>query len=148
VTLSAAAALGSSDMVATYLQSKMPIQTKLPIHIAVTTTVLSLGLLSVLGLVALHYKSLLSTPKIAKISDLQFNILSLIARYHSQEIPATPKQIAADLNMVPETVLAHMVEYHNDQFITFRNGGKKPETDTAYFLGEKAWQQMKIIKTP
>ena len=48
-----------------------------------------------------------------------------IAKYHSQEIPATPSRIAQDLGIDPEIILAHMWKYHNEQFMTFRNGGKK-----------------------
>lgn len=78
--------------------------------------------------------------------DIFHNILALIAKYHSQEIPATPKLIATDLALDPEITLAHMWKYHNDQFISFRSGGAKPDINTAFFLSPKAWQCIKIVR--
>ncbi len=78
--------------------------------------------------------------------DVFHGILALIAKYHSQEIPATPKRIADDLGLDPEITLAHMWKYHDEQFITFRNDGKKPELDTPFFLGPNAWERIKIVR--
>lgn len=71
-------------------------------------------------------------------SDIFHNILALIAKYHSQNDTATPKRIAADLSLDPEVTLAHMWKYHNEQFITFANGGKKPDVNTPFFLSPSA----------
>lgn len=79
-------------------------------------------------------------------ADPLASILALIAKYHSQEIPATPRRISADLAMDPELTLAFMWKYHNEQFFTFRNEGKRPELDTAFFLSPKAWDVIKIVK--
>jgi hypothetical protein len=78
--------------------------------------------------------------------DTFHNILALIAKYHSQEIQATPKRIAADLGLDPEITLTHMWKHHNEQFITFRNGDKKPELDTPFFLSPKAWEHITIVR--
>lgn len=77
--------------------------------------------------------------------DVFHGILILVARYHSQEIPATPTLIAAELNLDPEVTLAYMWKYHNDQYITFINGGKKPDLNTSFFLSPKAWQHIKVV---
>ena len=77
--------------------------------------------------------------------DVFHGILALIAKYHSQEIPATPRRIATDLGLDPEITLAHMWKYHNEQFISFRNDGKRPELDTLFFLSPKAWEHIKVV---
>ncbi len=91
-----------------------------------------------------------SAPDVRNIStensDTFHNILALIAKYQSQEVPATPKCIATDLGLDPEVTLAQMWKYHNEQFITFRNDGKKPELDTAFFLNPKAWNHISIAE--
>lgn len=73
-------------------------------------------------------------------------ILTAIAKYHSQEIPATPKLIANDIGLDPEITLAYMWKYHNEQFISFRSGGKKPGISTPFFLSPKALEEIDIIK--
>lgn len=78
------------------------------------------------------------------ISDTFHDVLALIAKLHSQEIPATPNRIAAELHLDPGIALAHMIKYHNEQFITFRNNGKPPELDTSFFLSPKAWEQIRV----
>ena len=78
--------------------------------------------------------------------DVFHSILALVAKHHSQEIPATPKRIAADLGLDPEITLAHMWKYHNEQFITFRNDGKRPELDTPFFLSPRAWERIKVVR--
>ena len=75
------------------------------------------------------------------------SILALIATYHSQNIEATPARLAADMSLDPEVTLAYMWKYHNEQFITFANGGKKPDLNTAFFLSQKAWQHIKVVRT-
>jgi len=71
-------------------------------------------------------------------------ILTAIAKYHSQEIPATPKLIATDIGLDPEITLAYMWKYHNDQYISFRSGGSKPGINTPFFLTPKALEQIEI----
>lgn len=78
--------------------------------------------------------------------DVFHSILALVAKYHSQEIQATPKRIAIELGLDPDITLAHMWKYHNDQFITFRNDGKRPELDTPFFLSPKAWECIKVVR--
>ena len=74
------------------------------------------------------------------------SILILVAKYHSQNIEATPARIAADLSLDPEVTLAYMWKYHNEQFITFPNGGKKPDLNTPFFLSPNAWQHIKVVR--
>jgi hypothetical protein len=47
--------------------------------------------------------------------------------------------------MPPELMLAFMWQYHQELLCTFRNGGKRPELDTAFFLSPKAWDVIKIV---
>ncbi len=117
------------------------------IRISVPLSLLCFGLLSVLYLVVYHSRSLVQVPsKIENLDDLFIRVLILVAQYHSQEIPATPNLIAKDIGLDPELTLAHMWKYHNEQFITFRSGGAKPDTNTAFFLSPKAWQCIKLVK--
>ena len=74
------------------------------------------------------------------------SILALIAKYHSQNDTATPARIAADLSLSPEVTLAYMSEYHNKQFITFINGGAKPDVNAPFFLSPAAWQHIKVVR--
>ncbi len=109
--------------------------------------ILCVGLFIVLLLVLHHLRSLITPPlKIKNLDDLFIKVLILVATYHSQEIPATPKRIAEDIGFDPEITLAHMWKYHNDQFVTFCSGGAKPDINTSFFLSPKAWQCIKIIK--
>jgi len=78
--------------------------------------------------------------------DALHNILALIAKYHSQEMPATPKRIAEDLQIDQGIMLAQMRKYTAEQFITFCNGGKQPDLDTAFFLSPKAWECVAIVQ--
>lgn len=71
-------------------------------------------------------------------------ILTSIAKYHSQEIPATPQRIAGDIGLDPEITLAYMWKYHNEQFITFRSGGAKPGIETPFLLSPKAMEHIEI----
>ncbi len=73
-----------------------------------------------------------------------YEVLIAVARYHSQEIPATPKLISQDINLDPEITLAYMWRYHNDQFMTFRTGRTKPGVETPFFLSPKAMEHIKI----
>ena len=77
--------------------------------------------------------------------DMLVAVLGKIAELHSQEIPATPSRLATDLSIDPEILLAHMWKFHNEQYITYRNDGKRPELDTSFILSPKAWQKIKII---
>ena len=81
-------------------------------------------------------------------SNIFHSILSLIAKYHSQNDTATPKRIAADLSLDPEVILAYMWKYHNEQFITFNsiNGGGRPDVNTPFFLSPAAWQHIKVVR--
>lgn len=79
-------------------------------------------------------------------SDPLFSILVLIAKNHSQEIPATPKLIATELGLDENAVLAHMRKYHNEQYMTFQTGGAEPKVDTPFFLSPKAWKCIAIVK--
>lgn len=130
----------------------MPVttQAELPVRIAATTTVGLVAALLVLVLVLHHYRSSVvpHVPKeIAPEPGNPFlSVLALIARYHSQEIPATPALIATELGLDPEITLAHMWKYHNKQFITFANGGKKPDINTSFFLSPNAWQHIKVVR--
>lgn len=123
----------------------------LRIQTAAPPIVLFVGTLIVLIIVLWHYKA--QTPAaldgeiVLDKSKPFLGILALIAKYHSQEIPATPRQIATDLSLDPEITLAHMWKFHNEQFISFRNGGKKPELDTPFFLSHKAWECIKVVES-
>lgn len=77
--------------------------------------------------------------------DIFHSILAFVAKYHSQNIEATPTRIAVDLSLDPEVTLAYMWKYHNEQFITFTNGGKKPDLDTPFFLSPNAWHHIKVV---
>jgi hypothetical protein len=119
------------------------------IRIAGTLSILFVGTFLTLIIVVQHNK--VQEPA-AGCGEITFDagnplvgILALIAKYHSQEIPATPRHIATDLNLDPEIALAHMWKYHNEQFISFRNDGKRPELDTPFFLGPKAWERIKVV---
>lgn len=79
-------------------------------------------------------------------SDILHNVIALIAIYQSQEIPTTPSRLANDLNIDQEIMLAHLWKYHNEQYMTFRNDGKRPDLNTAFFLCTKAWELIRIIK--
>jgi len=79
-------------------------------------------------------------------SDTFHNILSLIAKYHSQEISATPKRIADDLGLDPGITLTHMVKYHNELCINFSNGGKQPDLNTSFYLCQEAWKYISIVQ--
>lgn len=74
------------------------------------------------------------------------SILAVIAKNHSQEIPATPKLIATELGLDENVVLAHMRKYHNEQYMTFRTEGAVPKVDTPFFLSAKAWKSIAIVK--
>lgn len=124
------------------------------IRISVPIALLCVGLFAVLALVVQHSHSSKPSPAVNQNSeaivldraDPLLSILSLVARYHSQEEKATPRRIAAELGLDPEITLAHMWKYHNDQYITFRSDGKRPELDTSFFLSPKAWHVIKVVK--
>ena len=78
--------------------------------------------------------------------DILFKVLARIAELHSQNIPATPTELAPELGIDAELLLAHMWMFHNEQYVTFSNGGMRPEVGTAFFLSPKAWQHIKITK--
>lgn len=78
--------------------------------------------------------------------DILHKVLALVAELHSQNIPATPARVAETLGMDPGITLAHMWKYHNEQFITFANGGRQPDESTAFFLSPKAWQHIRIVR--
>lgn len=126
---------------------QMPEEKILLFRVSVPLALLCAGMFVVLILVVRHSRSLIVTPsKIEKFDDLFIKVLILVATYHSQEIPATPKRIAEDIGLDPEITLAHMWKYHNDQFITFCSAGAKPNINTSFILSPKAWQCIKIIK--
>lgn len=126
---------------------KISEEVALLIRISLPLALLCFGLLIVLHLVVHHSRSLVLTPsRIENLDDLFIKVLILVAQFHSQEIPATPNLIAKEIGLDPELTLAHMWKYHNEQFITFRSGGAKPDTNTAFFLSPKAWQCIKLIK--
>lgn len=78
--------------------------------------------------------------------DVFHGILSFIAKYHSQNIAATPTLLAAELDLDPEITLAYLWKYHNDQFVTFANGGRKPDINTPFFLSPNAGQHIKVVR--
>lgn len=127
---------------------------KLFVRIVAPLTASLIGALILLVLVLRHLhtqapfdpKGLNSNEIILNRAEPLSSILASIAKYHSQEIPATPRRIASDLEMNPEIVLAFMWKYHNEQFVTFRNGGNRPELDTPFILSPKAWDAIKIIE--
>ena len=122
-------------------------ETALLLRLSLPPALLCVGLFAVLWLVVSHHHSSVQTPsKVENLDDLFIKVLILVAQYHSQEIPATPDLIAKDIGLDPELTLAHMWKYHNEQFITFRSGGAKPDTNTAFFLSPKAWQCTKIVR--
>lgn len=79
-------------------------------------------------------------------NEVLHNVLSLIAKYQSQEIPVTPRKLAKELEIDEGIMLAHLCKYHNEQYMTFRTGGKKPDLDTSFFLSPKAWELIKIVR--
>lgn len=93
-----------------------------------------------------HVLALAVRPGHPSDPDLRYQILSLVAQYHSQEIPATPVRIARDLELEASDVLSHLNNYHDVQLVTFRNDGRKPEVETAFFLSPKAWEHIKIVR--
>ena len=111
------------------------------IRISVPIALLCVGLFAVLALVVQHSRSSKPSPAgnqnseaiVLDRADPLLSILSLVARYHSQEEKTTPRRIAAELGLDPEITLAHMWKYHNDQYITFTSDGKRPELDTPFF---------------
>ncbi len=109
------------------------------IRIAAPLAIVGVGLFGVLTLVVQHSHSPKSPIKghsqdiILDRGEPLLSILSLIAKYHSQEEKATPIRIASDLGLDPEITLAHMRKYHDEQYITFRNDGRRPELDTSFF---------------
>lgn len=125
----------------------LPEKKELLIRIMATTTILCLGLLFVLHLVVRYYKALLSPLKSKNLDDLLIHVLSCVAKYHSQQIPATPSKIAQDVGIDPEVLLAHMWRYHNDQLVSFYSGGQKPDINTGFFLSPKAWELIRVVKT-
>ncbi len=86
------------------------------------------------------------TSNVNHKEELFYKILTSIAKYHSQEIPATPEIIGKDIALDSEITLAYMWKYHNEQYITFRTGGKKPSIETPFFLSPKALEEIQIIK--
>ncbi len=82
----------------------------------------------------------------SKEAETLHNCLALIAKYHSQEIQATPRQLAKDLGIDEGIMLAHLWKYHNEQYMTFCTGGKQPDLNTSYFLSPKAWELIQIVK--
>src|SRR5207253_2525908 len=79
-------------------------ESKLLVRISVPLAVALLGTLIVIALVLRHLHSSLQLTSRNGSSEIRFDpadslpsILALIASYHSQEIPATPRKIAADL---------------------------------------------------
>jgi len=126
---------------------KIAEETALLIRISIPLALLCFGLLAVLFLVVRHSRSLVLTPsRLENLDDIFIKVLILVAQFHSQEIPATPNLIAKEIGLDPELTLAHMWKYHNEQFITFRSGGAKPDINTAFFLSPKAWQCIRLIK--
>lgn len=124
------------------------------LRVAAPLAMLLIGTLTILGFVLRYLHSLVPAESTSHGSnDITLNraepllsILALVAKYHSQEIPATPRGIASDLAMDAELTLAFMWKYHNEKFFTFRNDGKKPELDTPFFLSPKAWDVIKIVE--
>ena len=79
-------------------------------------------------------------------ADPLLAILAVIARNYSQELPTTPRTIAAEIKMNEDIVLAFMWKYHNEQYMTFRSGGAAPTVNTSFFLSPKAWDCIKVAK--
>ena len=134
------------------LTLNMPVasQVALPLRIAATATTGLLATLLVLVFVLHHYRSFVA-PLVSKEILLDpgsplLSVLALIAKYHSQNIEATPVRIAADLGLDPEVTLAYMWKYHNEQFISFNSGGGKPDVNTPFFLSPSAWQYIKVVR--
>lgn len=132
------------------LNMPIPVQAELPVRVAATATIGLLATLLVLTLVLHHYRSsvvLHVSKENALESDGPFlSVLAFIAKYHSQNIEATPVRIATDLGLDPDITLAYMWKYHNEQFITFANGGKRPDLNTPFFLSPSAWQHIKVVR--
>lgn len=80
-------------------------------------------------------------------NDILHAVLSFIAKHQTLEQPTTPQEIAKTIEIDPNVLLAHMIKFHNDQLITFRNGGKNPELTTSFILCPKAWQHISITKS-
>jgi hypothetical protein len=78
-------------------------------------------------------------------ADIFHSVLALVAEFHSQGIEATPRLIAERVGLEPGVALAYMQKFHEDQFITFANGGANPGTDTPFFLSPNAWKHIKIV---
>ena len=125
-------------------------QVALPLRIAATATTGLIATLLVLVFVLYHYRSFV-VPLASKEISLDpgnplLSILALIAKCHSQNIPATPTLISADLGLDPKVTLSYLWKYHNEQFITFANGGKRPDLKTPFFLSPNAWQHIKVVR--
>lgn len=123
--------------------------------IAVPALVLAFGSLVVLVLVLRHYRQRQaaagSTPTSTRHIELDradplASFLAVIAKNYSQELPTTPRHIAKETGMDEGVVLAHLWKYHNEQYVTFRTGGKQPSLDTTFFLSPKAWECITVAK--
>ncbi|MFT6217398.1 MAG: hypothetical protein ACJA2Y_000647 [Cycloclasticus pugetii] len=79
--------------------------------------------------------------------DILHHVLSFIAKHQTLEQPTSPSVIAKSIGVEPNVLLAHMVKFHNEQLITFRNGGKQPELNTSFILSPKAWQHISITNS-
>ena len=146
----AATSIGLPDVLAR-LGVPVSTQTGLLVRAVSASTFLFVGTFIVLVLVLRHLREVKLNPKSASLQRVildrgepLLSILALIARNHSQEIPATPKLIAAELGLDENIVLAHMRKYHNEQYMTFQTGGSEPKVDTPFFLSAKAWKCITI----
>ncbi len=71
--------------------------------------------------------------------DLRRKILLSIAKLNAQNIEATPQRVAEVLSLDPLFVMERMRQHHNEQFVTFINGGQELTLTTAFFFCPKAW---------
>jgi len=150
--LAAGAAFGLPELLEKLDLSLTP-PTRLLIRISIPLTLALLGALLVTAMLVrhIHFLSLNKSdrnprPILHDAANSLPGIVALIAKYQSQEIPATPRKIAGDLGEDQDLILAYMWKYHNEQYITFRNDGRRPELDTAFFLSPKAWEVIRIVE--
>jgi len=133
---------------------RVSMQTDLLVRIACVFATLFIGTFVVLVLVLRHLRAVKPNSKkstspetiILDRGEPLLSILALIAKNRSQEIPATPKRIAAELRLDQNIVLAHMRKYHNEQYMSFQTGGAEPTIDTPFFLSAKAWKCIAVAQ--
>ena len=72
-------------------------------------------------------------------------IIGFIAKRRSICSPATPEDIAKELNIDTAVMLAYMDRYHNEQWISFESpDGKPPTANSNFLLSPKAVELISV----